>query len=156
MNNTNALSSIARSFEDNPSSVGIQLSMNLSEIVVRALDERGWSQKQLAEVAGTRPAVVNRVVHAENNCTFELAGRLLFALGLTGKLVGIPKAECRSSVIDPDYIIIEDTGASDGNIEIRESGKFCYARGAEAESYFFGGAADVDGSVAQDFVGRSG
>lgn len=78
-------------FEASPESVGYDLRLDLAEIIVRELRSRGWTQTQLGARAGMRPAFINRVVHSNQNCTFEVAGRILHAFGLKGKILA---AEC--------------------------------------------------------------
>lgn len=69
-------------FHDDPQSVGFQFRLDLSTLLCELLDENDWTQKQLAEAAGMKEAVVSRIVNADSNCKFETAGRLLFALGV--------------------------------------------------------------------------
>jgi transcriptional regulator with XRE-family HTH domain len=46
------------------------------------MEQKGWSQKRLGDEADMLEPMVSRIIHANANCTFETAGRLLFALGL--------------------------------------------------------------------------
>ena len=73
--------------EQQPSSAGLDLRLALSKLVLAALRRKGWSQKQLADAAGMKQSFVTRVVHADQNCTFEVAGRMLTALGVNATLV---------------------------------------------------------------------
>jgi hypothetical protein len=36
-----------------------------------------------------KASFINRVVHSSSNCTFDVAGRILFALGIRGKLTAV-------------------------------------------------------------------
>ncbi len=59
----------------------------------RRMDERGWSQKQLAEEAGMRPSQLSRLFKAENTSLITVA-RLAHALGLAiGALKLIPEED---------------------------------------------------------------
>lgn len=72
---------------DDPSSRGLALRLDLAEIVGRELRAKGWTQRKLAEVASVKEPFISRILHSETNCTFDTAGRLLFALSVRGKLV---------------------------------------------------------------------
>lgn len=69
-------------FREDPQSVGFQWRLNLSTLLCELLDDKGWTQKQLAEEADTLEPVVSRIMNADSNCQFDTAGRLLFALGI--------------------------------------------------------------------------
>lgn len=73
--------------ENNPESVGLSLRLDLATIILKALRERGWNQSALASAAGVKEGFISRLVHSDANCTFETAGRILFALGLRASLV---------------------------------------------------------------------
>jgi len=51
------------------------------------VDGRKLTQKQLAEMADLKESFITRIVHADSNCTFDVAGRILQALGVKAKLV---------------------------------------------------------------------
>lgn len=72
---------------DDPSSRGLAFRLDLAEIVGRELRAKGWTQRKLAEVASVKEPFISRILHSEANCTFDTAGRLLFALGVQGTLV---------------------------------------------------------------------
>lgn len=54
---------------------------------LRHMDGRKLTQKQLAEMADMKESFITRIVHADSNCTFDVAGRILQALGVKAKLV---------------------------------------------------------------------
>ena len=66
--------------------MGVELRLHLSEIVLRHLRRHDWSQRELAEKTGLKESFISRVVHSNANCTFETAGRLLFALGVRARI----------------------------------------------------------------------
>ena len=68
---------------------GHDLRNDLANIVVRHLGQRGWSQARLAEAAGMKSPVLTRIIHSDANCTFDTAGRLLYALGIEAKLIEV-------------------------------------------------------------------
>ena len=68
--------------ERQPQSRGYDLRLSFADLVIDALRERHWTQKELADQAGLRESQISSIVHAESNCTFDLAGRILFALGI--------------------------------------------------------------------------
>src|SRR5579862_5872761 len=84
--NNDALS-VLREFDSEPESVGYDLRLDLSTIVSQHLAEKGWTQTRLAKAAGMKPSFLTRIIHGTNNCTFEVAGRIIFALGIRAKLV---------------------------------------------------------------------
>ena len=73
--------------ENSPANQGIEIRLSLADIVLRRLRELGMTQAELARKAGMKESFVNRIVHANSNCTFEVAGRLLFAVGVKAELV---------------------------------------------------------------------
>jgi plasmid maintenance system antidote protein VapI len=77
-------------FESTPESRGYDLRLDLAQIVLRHLKEKGWTQKALADAAGMKAPFLTRIIHAAQNCTFDVAGRLLFALGIRAKLLEVP------------------------------------------------------------------
>src|SRR5579862_4261332 len=87
MSNTQDLLKALRSFKETPESFGLQLRLSLSEIILTQLELKGWTQKRLAEQAGVKEPVITRMVHADQNCTLDSAGRVLSALGVRAKLV---------------------------------------------------------------------
>jgi plasmid maintenance system antidote protein VapI len=74
-------------FEESPDSAGYDLRLDLADIILRHLDGKDWTQRRLAEAAGMKPPFITRVTHAAQNCTFDVAGRLLFALGVKARLI---------------------------------------------------------------------
>ena len=74
-------------YDKTPQSVGMELRVSLSSIIHRHLFERKWTQKQLAKASGVAEQMLTRIMHSNTNCTFETAGKVLFALGLRGGLI---------------------------------------------------------------------
>lgn len=87
------LHDILAQWDANPRSAGVKLRLDLSLLVIQRLNKNGWTHKQLAEKAGVTPWLISRIVLADANCTFETAGRILFALGVKPKLRATPKAK---------------------------------------------------------------
>lgn len=81
--------SLLQEFKGSPESVGIDLRMDLASIILRKLREMKWTQKQLASESGLKASYISRLIHAEANCTFESAGRILHALGLRAQLAPV-------------------------------------------------------------------
>ncbi len=80
-NNADLIRERLAQFRRTPRGYGRVLRNSLSRIIVDRLDEHGWSQRQLAEAAGMRESFISRVIHGASNCTFDVAGRILHALG---------------------------------------------------------------------------
>src|SRR5829696_2389996 len=76
-----------RDFEEQPSSRVYELRLSLAAIIIRNLKEKNWTQRQLADVAGMKESFVTRILHSDSNCTFDVAGRLLFALNVHAEFV---------------------------------------------------------------------
>jgi transcriptional regulator with XRE-family HTH domain len=73
-------------YETTADAVSMDLRLDLADAIIRALRERGGTQQQLAEAAGMKPSFISRLVHSNANCTFEVAARVLHALGLRATL----------------------------------------------------------------------
>ncbi len=84
--NVRDLGQLLDQYENTPDSYGIGLRLDLSEIVLRHL-KNNMTQASLARESGLSPQMVTRIVHAATNCTFETAGKVLFALGIKAQLV---------------------------------------------------------------------
>ena len=87
MTTTQSLLKDLEDFDKSPESRGYDLRLDLADIILRHLDHNGWTQKKLAEAAGMKPPLLTRVIHGASNCTLDTAGRILFALGIQGKLI---------------------------------------------------------------------
>ncbi len=73
-------------YHQTPESHGIKLRLNLAEIILRHIKEKNWTQKELARKTSFKDSFISRLLHSDANCTFETAGRILFALGVEAKL----------------------------------------------------------------------
>lgn len=80
-NNADLIRERLAQFRRTPRGYGRVLRNSLSRIIVDRLDEHGWSQRQLAEAAGMKESFISRVIHGASNCTFDVAGRILHAVG---------------------------------------------------------------------------
>src|SRR5438046_1124586 len=82
-----------KDLENSGEGVGLDLRLDLADIITTALRTKRISQKSLAIAAGLHPPMVNRLVHGNANCEFSTAGNILFALGFRAKLVAFPLHE---------------------------------------------------------------
>lgn len=73
-------------FKKTHESVGLELRLSFAEFIIDQLDQKGWTQKQLAKKAGMKEPAISRVIHSDANCTFETAGKLIWALGIRAKI----------------------------------------------------------------------
>ena len=87
MTSVKDLRKVLADFERTPESRGFDLRLALADLVIRHLRRKGWTQKKLAEEAGMKESFVTRIIHAEQNCTFDVAGRLLFGLDVRANLI---------------------------------------------------------------------
>lgn len=74
-------------YKQTPESYGLELRLNLAEIVLAYLKRTGVTQYQLANRAGMDSGRLNQVIQANANCTLDIVGRLVEAMGLKGRLV---------------------------------------------------------------------
>lgn len=74
-------------YKQTPESYGLELRLNLAEIVLAYLKRTGISRYQLASRAGMDSGRLNRVIQANANCTLDIVGRLVEAMGLKSRLV---------------------------------------------------------------------
>ena len=88
---------VLREFEKTPESVGVDLRLDLADLVMKHLDRLGWTQKRLAKQADMQESFISRIINAESNCTFEVAGRIVHALGVQIGIQELPPA--RAGVI---------------------------------------------------------
>lgn len=73
-------------YEATPDSRGLELRLNLAEIVIRRLRELGWTQQKLASVVSMSQSYLSGILHSNHNCTLSTAGRLFFALGVHARI----------------------------------------------------------------------
>ena len=85
------LNRILHDFEDSPEGVGYELRLNLSEIVLRNLRSKGWTQRRLADESKKLESYITRVVHSQQNCGLDTVGKILHALGVRASLVQNPQ-----------------------------------------------------------------
>ena len=71
--------------EQDPLSTGMELRVGFAKLVLDEMDRKKWNQRTLAKAAGMKPSFISRVIHSDSNCTFEVAGRILHALGITSE-----------------------------------------------------------------------
>ncbi|KKL74080.1 hypothetical protein LCGC14_2068450 [marine sediment metagenome] len=80
-------------YEATPESRGLELRLNLAEIVIRQLRELGWTQRDLASRTSMKEPFISRIVHSNANCTLDTAGKLLFALGIHARIEQVRAVE---------------------------------------------------------------
>jgi len=90
MPTTQDLLKLLDDFENTPESAGHALRLDLAELILKTLQQKCWTQKQLAQIARMKPSFITRIVHGSSNCTFDVAGRLLFALGIKARMAESP------------------------------------------------------------------
>ena len=87
MNAADEFRKLVESVRDTHQSVAMELRVQFACLVTDRLRSKGWTQAKLAEVAENVPeSSISEIVHADANCTFETIGKVLFALGVRGKL----------------------------------------------------------------------
>lgn len=78
-----------RKYEDTPESWGLELRLNLAEIVIRTLRRKGWSQRDLARAASMKESFISRVLHSNANCTLDTVGKLFHALDVNAYITEV-------------------------------------------------------------------
>lgn len=107
MASTQDILRILDEYERKPESYGMKLRLNLAELVIQQLNSNGWSQRDLAQEAGLKEAYISRILHSDANCTFESAGKILFALEI--KVALLPESEWTSTDDLNDYEIDQES-----------------------------------------------
>lgn len=95
----NDLVSGLHEFENTHYAVSLDLKLDFSELVIKGLRKKKWTYKQLAEAIKTKDAYINRVVHADQNCTLDVIGRICYALGVKPRLINLYETEIFSKPI---------------------------------------------------------
>lgn len=79
-----------QAFRETPDSVGLDLRMDLAELVARHLHGTGLTQAQFGAQFGKKAPYINRIISGTQNCTLDLVGQIIFAMGLRAKLSAGP------------------------------------------------------------------
>lgn len=69
----------------------LRVRLDLTPIVIRHLERRGWSPEDLARAARIDTHNVDEILYSDYNYTTETMGRILFALDAHVKLVEVEK-----------------------------------------------------------------
>jgi transcriptional regulator with XRE-family HTH domain len=96
------------------SPTGLDLRLDLAEVILSHLDGKKWTQARLADAAGMKASYLTRITHSAQNCTFEVADRIASALGVKLKLVAVPQFSAGGTIVgsshtDPLIIRQENT-----------------------------------------------
>jgi len=91
MTTISELNRILLDLEDSPEGVGYDLRLNLSEIILRHLKSKGWTQRRLADESKKLESYITRVVHSQQNCSLDTIGEILYALGIRASLMENPQ-----------------------------------------------------------------
>lgn len=90
-------------FKNSPEGVALKLRLNLAELVIARLQEKGWTQRKLAQETGWKDSFISRLIHSDENWTTETAGRLLYSLGIDAELL-------ESQAVAPQWIFHNTSG----------------------------------------------
>ena len=75
---------------------------DLSLLIIRRLEELGWTQKQLAQKCGKNESFISRIIHTDTNATFEVAAAILHALDIQPRLVDARTLPADHPQAEPD------------------------------------------------------
>ncbi len=78
-----------KQYEDTPESWGLELRLNVAEIIISALKRKGWRQGDLAREASMKESFISRVLHSNANCTLDTVARLFHALGVNAHMTEV-------------------------------------------------------------------
>ena len=131
MSSVDDLRKALEEFKRQPKSVGVKLRLDLARVLLRHLNRRNWSQRQLAKLAGMKESFVSRILHSDSNLTFETAGKLLHALGIDASIIETTPSWASDisfveiAVSASDGIMIEQDNSYDEEIgqEVATTGK---------------------------------
>lgn len=87
MATTRALLKILDDFSESAEGTGHTLRLDFADLILLQLRKKGWTQKKLAEAAQMKESFISRIIHGNSNCTFDMAGRILFAMNVKARLV---------------------------------------------------------------------
>jgi transcriptional regulator with XRE-family HTH domain len=112
-------------FDQTPEGYGYNLRLDLADIIYRHLAKMGWTQKKLAEAAGMKSPLLTRILHSTSNCTFETAGRVLFALKAPATLTEVEpeppalriKTEVSTTPVNSNFLIFATRAENHGQKE---------------------------------------
>jgi len=93
----NKIMATLRSFEITPECAGLNLRLDLATILCVKLKERGWSMNRLAKKTGLKESFLGRVACSNVNVSFDVAGRILHALGTDAELTPLAKGKKRNT-----------------------------------------------------------
>ena len=126
-------------YKRKPESYGMKLRLNLAELVIQQLNSNNWSQRDLAKRTGLKEAYISRILHSDANCTFESAGKILFALGIKAAL--LPESEWTSTDNPHGNEINQEGGTAEPRI-------LRFTQANSSENYRIAAAARSDPKVA--------
>jgi len=67
-------------------SVKIAMQFEIAKFVLAQLKKKGMTQKELANQLKMKPSQLNKILHAEKNCTIDTIAKLYFKLGYKAKI----------------------------------------------------------------------
>jgi transcriptional regulator with XRE-family HTH domain len=97
-------------YRETPESYGHLMSLNLADIILYHLRAKGWTQKRLADAVGMAAPQLTKIIHAQGNCTFATAGRIMHALGIDRERIksqATPPSDSQRA--QPEIASTEDT-----------------------------------------------
>ena len=86
-------------FENTYQAISLDLKLDFSELVIKGLRKKKWTYTQLAEAIITKNSYINRVVHADQNCTLDVIGRICYALDIKPKLINLNETRISSKLM---------------------------------------------------------
>jgi ribosome-binding protein aMBF1 (putative translation factor) len=120
-------------FEQTGESVGLELRLSLSEVILQSLREKGWTQATLARRSGAKESFISRILHSNANCTLDTAGKLLHALEVRARFQAISMPDCQNEAATDLVFTYRELEESYGKaITAHQETTNCYLRAQEA------------------------
>jgi predicted transcriptional regulator len=85
--NHDQLSNLIRDYKSTPDTDKHEWLIDLAGILGEGMDELGWTQEKLSRESGVPEIRIYNLMNGTQDCTFGVATKLLFALGIKTRIV---------------------------------------------------------------------
>lgn len=135
------LKTTEQAFDRSADALALHLRLDLSALVLEALEGLGWTQAALARATGIGPPKISAIVHADANCQIDTIARLLHALKIKARLV-------QASRVTPLRLSISSTLREGINVQAQSTN-------VTGGPYAFASRASTDDSSAKFLTGAT-
>ena len=92
-------------FQETVEGFAVSLQLDLSELILRHLAERGWTQSRLAKAVGVKPPYITRLIHSDENCGIYTIAKVFHTLGVKPKLIAQEKEVRLTAFENPQCVV---------------------------------------------------